>query len=74
MPRNTKQAATIDGPKCLCGCGDVTKGGRFLPGHDARYKSALVNKARGGGRAADAAKRRLVEMGWEKYIPTNGAA
>ncbi len=23
-------------PKCLCGCGGTTKGGRFKPGHDAK--------------------------------------
>lgn len=26
--------------QCLCGCGGMTKGGRFLPGHDARYHAA----------------------------------
>lgn len=25
---------------CGCGCGGMTKGGRFLPGHDARYHAA----------------------------------
>jgi hypothetical protein len=28
------------GPECLCGCGERTKGGRFRPGHDARYHAA----------------------------------
>jgi hypothetical protein len=27
-------------PLCLCGCGDRTKGGRFKPGHDARWHAA----------------------------------
>lgn len=26
---------------CRCGCGGQTKGGTFLPGHDARYHAAL---------------------------------
>jgi hypothetical protein len=26
---------------CLCGCGGQTKGGRFIPGHDARYHSRI---------------------------------
>lgn len=26
--------------ECTCGCGGMTKGGRFLPGHDARYHAA----------------------------------
>lgn len=39
------KAALARAPKpCLCGCGGMTKGGRFLPGHDAKYHSAL-NKA-----------------------------
>ena len=25
---------------CGCGCGGMTKGGRFLPGHDARFHAA----------------------------------
>jgi hypothetical protein len=29
-----------EGPLCLCGCGDHTKGGKYKPGHDARHKSA----------------------------------
>jgi hypothetical protein len=27
--------------KCGCGCGGSTKGGEFLPGHDARHKGNL---------------------------------
>src|SRR5215211_4089249 len=26
---------------CMCSCGGTTKGGRFLPGHDARLHSEL---------------------------------
>ena len=26
--------------ECGCGCGGMTKGGRFLPGHDARFHAA----------------------------------
>ena len=25
------------GPECTCGCGGITKGGRYLPGHDAKH-------------------------------------
>jgi len=28
--------------RCMCSCGGMTKGGRFLPGHDARLRSELV--------------------------------
>ena len=27
--------------RCLCSCGGMTKGGRFLPGHDARLHGEL---------------------------------
>lgn len=26
---------------CLCGCGEMTKGGRFIPGHDARFHARI---------------------------------
>ena len=37
---------------CVCGCGGTTKGGDFLPGHDARHKSALFREARAGNAEA----------------------
>jgi hypothetical protein len=36
--------AKSDTPVCLCGCGDRTKGGTFLPGHDARLRGKLIRK------------------------------
>ncbi len=27
---------------CWCGCGEVTDGGTFLPGHDRRAESAVI--------------------------------
>lgn len=27
---------------CSCGCGSATKGGQYLPGHDARHASAVA--------------------------------
>lgn len=32
--------------ECLCGCGGMTKGGRFLPGHDARYHARMKAAAK----------------------------
>jgi len=32
---------------CACGCGSTTKGGNFLPGHDAKLLSAIVDKVGG---------------------------
>jgi|SRR5215213_395321 len=33
---------------CLCSCGGTTKGGAFLPGHDARLRSELVAQIKKG--------------------------
>lgn len=45
---------------CEC-CGEPTRGGRFLPGHDARLKSRLRKAAQGGD--MDAATE-LEQRGW----------
>lgn len=34
------------GPKCLC-CGEPTKGGKFLPGHDSRYLTNITKNIAG---------------------------
>jgi hypothetical protein len=34
--------------RCLCSCGETTKGGAFLPGHDAKLRSELVAQIRKG--------------------------
>lgn len=44
--------------KCECGCGKLTKGGHFLPGHDARLKSRLKKSAADGNEAAKAELRK----------------
>lgn len=31
---------------CTCGCGDKTKGGMFIQGHDAKLKSLLLSISR----------------------------
>ena len=48
-------------PICMCGCEQPTRGGEFLPGHDARLKSRLLSAARGGDVQARA---KLLERGW----------
>lgn len=41
MPRSLK-------PKpCGCGCGDMTKGGDFIPGHDAKLLSSILQQVGG---------------------------
>ena len=46
---------------CECGCGAVTKGGRFKPGHDARYHGHLLTASRLGDPKATAT---LKALGW----------
>lgn len=33
--------------QCECGCGEMTKGGRFRPGHDAKLHSKQLREERG---------------------------
>lgn len=46
--------------QCAC-CGEPTKGGTFLPGHDAKYKSRLRREAAAGEVNAQA---ELEQRGW----------
>jgi hypothetical protein len=32
---------------CACGCGKLTKGGKFLPGHDQKLRAAIEEAAGG---------------------------
>jgi len=58
-----------DAPYCLCGCGTKTKGGTFVPGHDARYKSQLIDRALGTDpEAATEAVQLLEGRGWIKFL------
>lgn len=57
MPRKVRPR------KCACGCGAMTRGGDFLPGHDARTLSAVINTV--GGVAA---LRALVENALKRRI------
>lgn len=43
-----KRARKAKAPKeCACGCGELTKGGRFVPGHDARLYAWMLRVERG---------------------------
>lgn len=57
-------------PECECGCGNRTKGGRFLPGHDAKLKKSLIEAALGGSKRATA---KLEELGWTKFLEAKRA-
>lgn len=39
--------------ECKCGCGGMTKGGMFLPGHDARFHAAEKKAAAEAAGAAE---------------------
>ena len=37
---------------CACGCGELTRGGDFLPGHDARYRGRMLKAIDAGDESA----------------------
>jgi hypothetical protein len=52
---------------CECRCGGMTRGGHFLPGHDARLKSQLLAVVRSSRRRPNTrlvALANLRERGW----------
>lgn len=57
-------------PVCGCGCGNRTKGGRYLPGHDAKHKGRLMRTVfYGSGEEAEASELELQLRGWLKFYP-----
>jgi len=62
-PRRTTTASTLT--FCQCQCGDTTRGGRYLPGHDARHKSTLVKAAVNG---CTESRTTLISLGWSRYL------
>ena len=32
---------------CICGCGEITRGGRFRPGHDQKLRKAIEDAVGG---------------------------
>lgn len=53
-------------PLCLCGCEERTNGGTFRQGHDAKYKSWLINEALDGNNPEAIAI--LEQRGWTKFL------
>ena len=51
---------------CICGCGEVTRSGRFRPGHDQKLRKAIED-AVGGLESL----RSLVEAHVKRPITTN---
>ncbi|HET7713897.1 MAG TPA: hypothetical protein VFK94_06680 [Patescibacteria group bacterium] len=59
--------------ECGDGCGAMVRS-RFLPGHDAKLKSRLLNLAHGDDEdAALSALETLASLGWERFfVPRKG--
>lgn len=69
MATATKTTTRTDDPaeqefkRCECGCGQIVNPKRrFVPGHDARLKSALLKRFDGGD---EGAAIELMERGWK---------
>lgn len=63
--KEAKSRKRQPGSPCECGCGGTTGGGRYLPGHDAKHKSALIDRALKGDEAAEA---ELAQRNWTKFL------
>lgn len=68
--RGEKKMATPQ--QCLCKCGSETKGGKFIPGHDARLKGQFIREYREA--TTQAAKDKVtkaveaINPMWTKYL------
>src|SRR3712207_3036745 len=47
--------AKAEPKECGCGCGELTRGGDFLPGHDARFQGQMLKAIDAGEESAIAA-------------------
>lgn len=61
--RRRTQKRTASPRPCDCGCSGVTRGGLFLPGHDAKLKSSLHKDTAAGD---ESARAELERRGWLK--------
>lgn len=72
-----KAPAKPKGGQCLC-CGEATKGGLFLPGHDARYLARTVTEVKEGASLDDTmtawARAGISEALQAKLVKRLGAA
>ena len=62
---------------CLCGCKGMTKGGRFIPGHDARYHAQQKRdaaKAAGTPEPIKTAKPKAVKAAKPKPVDLTAKA
>lgn len=64
---NMKASSTQSATRCMCGCKEFTSGGRFRPGHDARYKGVLQRAHRDGKLSAQQ-KEDIKSLGWDRFV------
>lgn len=61
---NVKREPKASTPKeCECGCGDMTRGGKFIPGHDSKMKSRLLGELLNPETRSEASAT-LLDRGW----------
>lgn len=53
LPKMPKAKKARPPKECGCGCGNMTKGGNFIPGHDARLHGWALRVERGVVKLAD---------------------
>jgi hypothetical protein len=52
---------------CACGCNEITKGGKFIPGHDTKVYRAILQHI--GGDVMDL--KRIVEQATDRPVVVN---
>lgn len=73
-PPTSVQAELSGWTPCECGCG-TRCARRFLPGHDAKLKGALIRTVlRGTESESDAARERIARLGWSAHLAISEAA
>ena len=60
-----------NGALCMCGCHQLTAGGRFLPGHDAKLKGELQRAYRGPSGTSIKQKQLIEELGWSHLMKSS---
>lgn len=65
-PKRKPGAARAKSGTCLC-CGEPTRGGKFLPGHDAKLAAVLRTAMRDGTITTEQTAL-VTELGWQKKV------
>jgi hypothetical protein len=58
-----REAKASTPKECECGCGGMTRGGKFIPGHDSKMKSRLLQEL-SNPETRQAAADTMIERGW----------